>query len=437
MVDEALKGNGDLLIAAARVDEARALLGEANSFFWPSIDAQAGVSRQQISTRTATSFPGIPREYSNHRATLNVSYELDLFGRLRAGVRRGAPRARGERGFARSGAPRARRAGRQVLLRAARARRAGIPDPKDGFPARGGARAAAQAPAGRRDLGVRAAPARGRGRGGARAAAAARARPRARGSGARGAARAHAAQRCSRTRSPSRPPSTRRPGAPVLPAGMPSELLLRRPDLVEAERVLAAANARVAQARAEMFPSISLTAFLGSESAALANLFSGGAAATWQIAAGLTQPIFAGRPPGGAARRRRRARARRARAVPAGDPQRVRRGAHRAHRAGAARAKATTPSRRAPPRSTRRLRLARLRYQNGVASQLDVIDAERGLLAGADRAHRSAARAPRRGGRPVPGARRLSRPSLRRQGPAPHPGVQVLEVVSASGNVAG
>ena len=60
---------------------------------------------------------------------------------------------------------------------------------------------------------------------------------------------------------------------------MPSELLLRRPDLVEAERVLAAANARVAQTRAEMFPSISLTAFLSSESAALANLFSGGAAA--------------------------------------------------------------------------------------------------------------------------------------------------------------
>src|SRR5687768_13368731 len=85
VVDEALKGNADLLIAAARVDEARALLGEANSFFWPSLDAQAAVSRQQISTRTTTSFPGIPREYSNHRATLNLSYELDLFGRLRAG----------------------------------------------------------------------------------------------------------------------------------------------------------------------------------------------------------------------------------------------------------------------------------------------------------------------------------------------------------------
>ena len=122
-------------------------LGEANSFFWPSVDAQAAGSRQQISTRTATSFPGIPREYSNHRATLNVSYELDLFGRLRAERRGGARRARGERGFARSGAPRTRRAGREVLLRAARARRAGRPHPPHRGAARGGARAAAEAPA--------------------------------------------------------------------------------------------------------------------------------------------------------------------------------------------------------------------------------------------------------------------------------------------------
>ncbi|HZM33762.1 MAG TPA: TolC family protein, partial [Burkholderiales bacterium] len=84
VVEEALAGNADLLVAAARVDEARALVGEASSYLWPTVDARAGVSRQQISTRTATSFPGIDREYSNHRATLNVSYELDLFGRLRS-----------------------------------------------------------------------------------------------------------------------------------------------------------------------------------------------------------------------------------------------------------------------------------------------------------------------------------------------------------------
>ncbi|HET9349781.1 MAG TPA: TolC family protein, partial [Burkholderiales bacterium] len=84
VVDEALANNADLLIAAARVDEARAVLDEANSFFWPSVSAQATASRQQVSTRTATFFSGIPREYNSHRATLNVSYELDLFGRLRS-----------------------------------------------------------------------------------------------------------------------------------------------------------------------------------------------------------------------------------------------------------------------------------------------------------------------------------------------------------------
>jgi outer membrane protein TolC len=72
-IDEAMASNADLVVAAARVDEARAVLDEANSFFWPSVSAQATASRQQVSTRTATFFSGIPREYSSHRATLNVS----------------------------------------------------------------------------------------------------------------------------------------------------------------------------------------------------------------------------------------------------------------------------------------------------------------------------------------------------------------------------
>src|SRR2546430_6176398 len=61
IVDEALRGNADLVIAAARVDEARAVLGEARSFFLTRIDAQGSATRQEISARTATSFPGIPR----------------------------------------------------------------------------------------------------------------------------------------------------------------------------------------------------------------------------------------------------------------------------------------------------------------------------------------------------------------------------------------
>jgi len=185
------------------------------------------------------------------------------------------------------------------------------------------------------------------------------------------------------------------PGPPVVPSGVPSELLLRRPDLVDAERQLAAANARVAVARAEMFPSISLTAFYGSESAALANLFAGGAAATWQVAAGLTQPIFQG----GRLAARRDAADARERAALAQYQQTIRSafGEVRAALIVQARAKESYDAESARAAAlSESLRLARLRYDNGVASQLDVLDAERGLLAAqiarieALRAHRAA-----------------------------------------------
>ena len=82
LVEEALKGNSDLLVAAARIDEARAMLGEVQSGFFPRVDANAAATRQHNSARTAVSPPGVTREYSNYRATVNLSYELDLFGRL-------------------------------------------------------------------------------------------------------------------------------------------------------------------------------------------------------------------------------------------------------------------------------------------------------------------------------------------------------------------
>src|SRR3982075_1890834 len=74
---------------------------------------------------------------------------------------------------------------------------------------------------------------------------------------------------------------------------MPSELLLRRGDLVEAERRLAAANARIAAARAEMFPSIGLTGGRGRERGGFSNLFTG-RAGLFQLGLSVTQPIFAG-----------------------------------------------------------------------------------------------------------------------------------------------
>ena len=86
---------------------------------------------------------------------------------------------------------------------------------------------------------------------------------------------------------------TEQPHAPEVPAGLPSALLERRPDIREAEQNLIAANAQIGVARAAYFPQISLTGSAGFESPALANLFTG-PAGIWNLAASLTQPIFEG-----------------------------------------------------------------------------------------------------------------------------------------------
>ncbi|CAD7715376.1 Outer membrane protein OprM [Xanthomonas hydrangeae] len=76
-----------------------------------------------------------------------------------------------------------------------------------------------------------------------------------------------------------------------VPAGLPSQLLQRRPDILEAERNLRAANANIGAARAAFFPSISLTASQGSSTSSLSNLFDSGTRA-WSFVPTLTLPIF-------------------------------------------------------------------------------------------------------------------------------------------------
>jgi multidrug efflux system outer membrane protein len=78
---------------------------------------------------------------------------------------------------------------------------------------------------------------------------------------------------------------------PTIPAGLPSALLERRPDIRQAEQALIAANARIGAAKADYFPRISLTGFLGGQSRALTELLSGPAVlATASL--GATAPIF-------------------------------------------------------------------------------------------------------------------------------------------------
>jgi multidrug efflux system outer membrane protein len=82
-------------------------------------------------------------------------------------------------------------------------------------------------------------------------------------------------------------------GLDPLPPGLPSAVLLRRPDVLEAEHTLRAANADIGAARAAFFPDISLTANLGSASYQLSNLFKSGTG-TWAVEPVLSLPIFHG-----------------------------------------------------------------------------------------------------------------------------------------------
>jgi multidrug efflux system outer membrane protein len=77
----------------------------------------------------------------------------------------------------------------------------------------------------------------------------------------------------------------------LVPAGLPSDLLESRPDIRGAEQMLISANAQIGVARAMYFPQISLTSFLGGQSRSLAELFSG-PARLWSLSPALVQPLF-------------------------------------------------------------------------------------------------------------------------------------------------
>jgi multidrug efflux system outer membrane protein len=81
------------------------------------------------------------------------------------------------------------------------------------------------------------------------------------------------------------------PTPPEVPVGLPAALLERRPDVRQSENVLIGANARLKAVKASLFPTISLTGALGSQSGALSNLFSG-PAGTWSFGLSLLQPII-------------------------------------------------------------------------------------------------------------------------------------------------
>jgi multidrug efflux system outer membrane protein len=165
----------------------------------------------------------------------------------------------------------------------------------------------------------------------------------------------------------------------TVPAGLPSDLLNRRADIRQAEQQLIAANANIGAARAAFFPRISLTAGLGTVSNELADLFKSG---SWglSLAPQAVLPLF------DAGRNQATLEAAKAtRAIAVAQYEKAIQSAFReVADALAGRATLGEQVRALQAQATaegERFRLGELRYRNGVASFLDVLDAQRSLFA--------------------------------------------------------
>jgi multidrug efflux system outer membrane protein len=163
-----------------------------------------------------------------------------------------------------------------------------------------------------------------------------------------------------------------------LPAGLPSEVLVRRPDVRAAEQQLIAANANIGAARAAFFPRISLTGSVGTASNELSGLFKSGSFA-WSLAPQALLPIFdAGRNSANLEV------AKVNREIAVAQYERSIQSAFREVSDALAGRATLGEQLRAQTAQTRaeeeRFKLADLRYRNGAASYLDVLDAQRALF---------------------------------------------------------
>jgi multidrug efflux system outer membrane protein len=376
LVEEAFASNQDLALATARVDEARALSDIADSQRMPTVDATFERDRFHFSERAPVPIPSNAVESNSYRAKLNVAYEVDLWGRLRSASRA----ARAELLASEANRETVRIALATEVVRAYFALVA----------------LDAQVQATRRSLALRAEGLdlqRVRIQAGLINEFALR-QLEAEVAAARAQLPALEANRTAQElalavllgRSPraimegaiERRAGQGEPAAAVVPEGLPSDLLLRRPDVVSAEQVLIANNARISEARAALFPRIGLTGYLGSESTALGDLFSG-PAAIWSLGFALAQPIFQGgrlfAEVDAVKARERQAVARYQKTLQEAFRE-VRQAlytqvkAREAFEAESARTIALEEA----------LRLSRIRYENGLLSLLEVLDSERNLL---------------------------------------------------------
>ena len=389
--DEALAHNSDIQVAAARVLEMRAQAGIAGADLYPAISANALETRTKYSLDGATPYPStLPRIQNSSQATLNASYELDLWGKLR----RASEAARADMLSAESAKETvlltlttqaaqqyftlvsldAQEVAIQRLLASRQERielnkkqvEVGVLSEYDLHQAEAVV-AAVQSQLAAISL-------------------------------ARSKQETALSLLLGRSPRDVMSASVQR-GSPALPEvsvpdGLPADMLLRRPDLKDAEQHLVALNARIGVARAQYFPSISLTGYAGAQSVAFSHLFSG-PSRIFQFAANISEPIFnAGRvgylvDVAEARREQALVQYKQAVANAFGDVRNA------LSAQSAARQVLTYESTRSTALESA-YKQAGLRYQAGIASRLELLDVERNYLQAqlnrveAERAQRSA-----------------------------------------------
>jgi multidrug efflux system outer membrane protein len=369
LVASTRKANADIRLAAARVQEAEAVLREARAALWPDVGAGYNFSRSRVSTSSIPAPPAGTQIRPSHSLVLaSTSYELDFWGRYARLSEAAQANLLSSRlsqdtvGLTLAGATaqtyfalRSLDSQVQVLdisiqlrqesLLIARARLdAGLASELDVYQAEG---ALADALFQRRD--------------------AARNRALVERQLAQLTGRLDLKLAAGEVFS--------LPLPPVPPAGLPSTLLERRPDIRAAEQSLVSANAQIGVARAAMFPTISLTGSLGFQSAEFGNLLQSGSQ-VWSVGAGLLAPIFdAGR----RAARVEQTEARREQAV-AGYQRAIETGFREVADALVnvqESAQAEDELRGRLDAARKALELSRLRYESGYSPYLEVLDAQR------------------------------------------------------------
>ena len=281
VVQSAIANNKDILQAIARIEEANSIVRAANAAFLPEVDVTAGAARGAIPRSQAVSGNTVSNAF---RLGLTSTFEVDFWGRLRRGVE-----------SARASALATRYAADVVRLTtvgvtaqtyfAVRSLDAQIATTQVSLESRTESLRLVQR---RAQAGV-ASDLELYQQEGLRADAAAQLKELTRQRQIAQHALGVLTGRLDLDLSPVNLMNLPQPALP--PAGLPSTLLTRRPDILQAEQALIAQNARIGVARADMFPTISLTAGFGTLSNALTNFVTSDNR-TWNVGASLLGPIF-------------------------------------------------------------------------------------------------------------------------------------------------